>query len=296
MQLPTTNSSKVKGYAAGILAAIFYGTNPLGSLPLYADNINSATILFYRYGLAVAMFAIWMLAKGETFKIKRGHAIRFIVLGGFFALSSTFLYVSFLYMDAGVASTILFSYPIMVAVLMTAVFHEHITWTTVTSILLACVGIGLLRHGDGEVNLSTLGLMFVLLSSLLYAIYIIAVRQWKSPYDSVKFTFWICAGGLLTILGFSVFAHEPIVLLHTAKQWACAVQLALLPTVLSLFFMTVAIKNVGATPSAIMGALEPVTAVVISVLLFGEAFTIRLAIGIVLILSGVILIVLRKKQ
>jgi drug/metabolite transporter (DMT)-like permease len=58
--------------------------------------------------------------------------------------------------------------------------------------------------------------------------------------------------------------------------------------------MTIAIKNIGSTPSAIMGALEPVTAVVISVSLFHEVFTLRLAIGIVLILSAVILVILRK--
>ena len=60
--------------------------------------------------------------------------------------------------------------------------------------------------------------------------------------------------------------------------------------------MTISINLIGSTPSAIMGALEPVTAVCIGVLIFGEAFSLRLGIGILLILAGVVLIILRKKK
>ena len=144
--------NKVKGFIAGILAAIFYGTNPLGTLQLYQDGINSSSVLFYRYALAVLMFAVWMLFRGESFRIKWGHAIRFAMLGVFFALSSTTLYLSFHYMDAGIASTILFCYPIMTAILMIAFFHEKFTWPTTLSIALAVTGIILLYRGDGTTH------------------------------------------------------------------------------------------------------------------------------------------------
>ena len=289
-------SSKVKGYVAGVLAAIFYGTNPLGTLYLYQDGISSGSVLFYRYALALVFFAAWMALRGEGFRVRWGHAVRFIVLGSLFGLSSTTLYVSFHYMDAGIASTILFSYPIMTAVLMVAFFHEHVTWPTALSITLATLGIGLLYRGDGSTTLSAVGVALVLLSSLLYALYIIAVNQWTTTYSPVKFTFWIVLGGLLSILAFSLASGNPLPWLHGARQWGCAVQLALLPTVLSLFFMNIAIKNIGSTPSAIMGALEPVTAVFIGCLVFAESFSLRLAIGIVLILSAVILIIVARSD
>lgn len=286
----------MKGFAAGILAAMFYGTNPLGSLPLYADGINSSTILFYRYGLAVTIFAIVMLITRIPFRVKPGHLIRLAMLGAIFSLSSTALYVSFIYMDAGVASTILFSYPIMVAVLMVVVFHEKASWLTALSIVLATTGIALLYRGDGTTKLSSTGLALVVVSSLLYAIYIIAVQRWNQPYSSVTFTFWIVVFGLFTVLAFSLFTDQPLQLLHGAKEWACGIQLALLPTVLSLFLMNIAIENIGSTPSAILGALEPVTAVAIGVLVFNETFSLRLAIGIALILTGVILIIVKAAK
>ena len=85
-------------------------------------------------------------------------------------------------------------------------------------------------------------------------------------------------------------------MLHGTRQWASAVQLALLPTVLSLYFMTVSINNIGSTPSAIMGALEPVTGVFIGCMVFSETFSLRLAIGIVLILSAVIIIIMARSD
>ena len=284
------------GFLCGILAAMFYGTNPLGSLPLYAEGVNSVTVLFYRYAIAVAIFAVVMAVMRYPFRVKPGHLIRMAMLGAIFSLSSTCLYVSFLYMDAGIASTILFSYPIMVAVLMVVFFHERASWMTALSIGLATAGIALLYQGDGNARLSATGMTLVIISSLLYAIYIIAVQRWNQPYSSVTFTFWIVLFGLCTILLFSFLAREPITMLHGVKQWACGVQLALLPTVLSLFLMNIAIERIGSTPSAILGAVEPVTAVVIGVMVFGESFTARLAIGIVLILSGVIIIIAKSRR
>lgn len=284
------------GFLCGILAAMFYGTNPLGSLPLYAEGVNSVTVLFYRYAIAVAIFAVVMVVMRYPFRVKPGHLIRMAMLGAIFSLSSTCLYVSFLYMDAGIASTILFSYPIMVAVLMVVFFHERASWMTALSIGLATAGIALLYRGDGNARLSATGMTLVIISSLLYAIYIIAVQRWDQPYSSVTFTFWIVLFGLCTILLFSFLTREPVTMLHGVKQWACGFQLALLPTVLSLFLMNIAIERIGSTPSAILGALEPVTAVVIGVMIFGEAFTARLTIGIALILSGVIIIIAKSRR
>ena len=99
-----TSSNKVKGFAAGVVAAVCYGTNPLGTLELYGDGFNSSSVLIYRYLLAVVMFAVVMLFRKESFKVKWGHLIRLATLGCMFSLSSATLYVSFHYMAAGIAA------------------------------------------------------------------------------------------------------------------------------------------------------------------------------------------------
>ena len=157
-----TSSNIVKGFAAGIVAAVCYGTNPLGTLELYGDGFNSSSVLIYRYLLAVLMFAVVMLFRKESFKVKKEQQIRLDVQGCMFSLSSATLYVSFHYMAAGIASTILFVYPIMTAILMTVFFHEKVTWSTSLAILLAVSGVGLLYQGDGNDKLSTAGFALIM--------------------------------------------------------------------------------------------------------------------------------------
>ena len=286
--------SRLKGILCGIGAAVSYGMNPLGALPLYADGINTNTVLFYRYGLAVIFLALFMLVNRKSFTITLRETVVLVPLGVLFVLSSLTLFASFHYMDAGVASTLLFVYPVMVAVMMALFFKERITAVTVFSILLSLTGIVLLyRGGDGEV-LNTTGVLLVLLSSLTYAVYIVIVNKSSLRMSSVKLTFYVLLVGVLFILGYSFFGGEEaeIQILTTPSMWLHASILAVFPTVVSLLLMVVAVHEIGSPPTAVIGALEPLTAVVLGVTLFGEEFTSRLAIGIMLILSAVILIVL----
>ena len=198
-------------------------------------------------------------------------------------------------MGAGIASTLLFVYPIMVAVIMAVFFKEKVTASTVLSILLALTGIALLyKGGDGE-TLSGIGVSLVALSSLTYALYIIVVNKSQIRVSSLKLTFYVLIFAALTVL-LTSFTSESnhIQLLTTPEQWGLGLMLALVPTVLSLVLMVVSVHDIGSTPTAILGALEPVTALVISVLLFGELFTMRMAVGIVLILVAVTLVVMGK--
>lgn len=288
-------SAKVRGTLCGILAAACYGANPLGALPLYADGINSCSVLFYRFSLAVLMLALYMAVQRKSFAVTRHELAIMAGLGVLFSSSSLSLFNSFHFMGAGIASTLLFVYPIMVAVIMAVFFKEKVTTSTVLSILLALMGIALLyKGGDGE-TLSGIGVSLVALSSLTYALYIIVVNKSQIRVSSLKLTFYVLIFAALTVF-LTSFTSESnhIQLLTTPEQWGLGLMLALVPTVLSLVLMVVSVHDIGSTPTAILGALEPVTALVISVLLFGELFTMRMAVGIVLILVAVTLVVMGK--
>ena len=287
--------AKHKGIICGILAAVCYGTNPFGALPLYEEGVNTSSVLFYRFAMAVAMLGVMLLVQRKTFSINRQELKVLGSLGVLFAASCLTYYESFLLMDAGIASTILFVYPVMVAGIMALFFKERITFSTVTAILLALGGIGLLYQGDGETALSTMGILLVILSALCYAVYIVVVNQSSIRMSSLKLTFYVLLICMLSLLAYSFTSQElHLQLPPSPRAWFYACWLGLVPTILSLVLMTIAVHEVGATPTAIMGALEPLTAVAIGVLVFGEALTVQLAIGIVLILAAVLLIVLGK--
>ena len=287
--------NKSVGILCAILSAVCYGTNPFGALPLYEEGVNTATVLAHRFGLAVILLAIVMLIKHENFKITRHEFKVLFSLGILFAASSITYYQSFHFMDAGIASTILFVYPVMVAVIMAVFFKEKVTSMTVIAIVMSLVGIGLLYKGGAGASLSVIGIVLCILSSLAYAVYIIVVNQSSIKMSSFKVIFYAMLVCEITLILYSFTSPELYLhALPSARAWSFAVWLSIVPTILSLVFMTVAVHHVGATPTAILGALEPLTAVAIGVVVFGEMLTPRLIVGILFILFAVMLVVLGK--
>lgn len=287
---------KLIGTLAGIAAAVCYGTNPLGALKLYAEGMQTNSVLFYRFGLAWVIIALVMLFRKESLKVTWKEFRALTGLGLLFIVSSLTLYLSFHYMAAGVASTILFTYPVMTAAIMALFFHERITWSTVVSLLLSSVGVALLYWSDSAGALSTVGVLLVLASALSYALYIIVVNRSDLQMSSFKINFYVLLYCALGMLVYSLVAGLPLTLPQTAVSWFYVGWLALVPAIFALVLMVYAAKYVGSTTTAILGALEPLTAVLIGIFVFQETFTLTLAIGIVLILAAVVIIAAAKKQ
>ena len=292
-----TSNKKFFGTICGILAAVFYGTNPLGALKLYEQGMNTNSVLFSRFSMAWIIISIILIIKKENLKVTKREFGTLTALGLLFTASSMTLYFSFKYIAAGVASTLLFTYPIMTAVIMGLFFKEKAGFKTIIAIILSLVGVLLLYWtGEGGEALNTLGVILVLVSALTYAIYIIVVNRCPLEMSSFKINFYVV---LYCAIGMAVFAWltgQPLRLPHNAVSWFYAPWLGVVPATLSLVLMVYASKYVGATPTAILGALEPLTAVLIGIFVFNEPFGIRLAIGIVLILSAVIITAYQPKH
>lgn len=284
-------SNTFKGFVYGAVAAASYGLNPLFTLPLYADGVSADSVLFYRYGLGVVMLALLMKVQKQSFALHRSEVLPLLVMGMLFAFSSLTLFQSYNYMDAGIASTILFVYPVLVAIIMAVVFKEKVSPITMFSIALAFVGISMLCKSPGGQTLSLVGITFVFLSSLSYAIYIVGVnRSSLKDMPIAKLTFYVLLFGLSVYVVRLQFCTE-LQVIPTPMLWINAVSLAVFPTVISLVTMTKAIHYIGSTPTAILGALEPVTALFFGVLVFGEQLTPRIILGILMVITAVTLII-----
>ena len=284
-------NNKTRGFILGAIAAASYGMNPLFTLPLYSAGMSVDTVLFYRYSLAVIVLGIMMKFQKQSFAIKRVDVLPLCIMGLLFAFSSLFLFMSYNYMDAGIASTILFVYPVLVAIIMAVVFKEKVSPITMFSIALAFVGISMLCKSPGGQTLSLVGITFVFLSSLSYAIYIVGVnRSSLKDMPIAKLTFYVLLFGLSVYVVRLQFCTE-LQVIPTPMLWINAVSLAVFPTVISLVTMTKAIHYIGSTPTAILGALEPVTALFFGVLVFGEQLTPRIILGILMVITAVTLII-----
>ena len=284
-------SEQTRGYVLGSVAAVSYGLNPLFTLPLYGAGLGADSVLFYRYVLAVVMLGALMLARRQSFALSRRDLLPLAGMGLLFSVSSLTLFESYNYMDAGIASTLLFVYPVMVAVIMAVGFHERVTVATVLSIVLACTGISLLYKGGDGTTLSLTGVLLVFLSSLSYAVYIVGInRSSLKNLPTEKLTFYCLVFGSLVYV-VRLRGCTELQSIPTAALWVNAVSLALFPTIVSLVTMAGAIRRIGSTPTAILGAREPVTALFFGVAVFGEAFTLRIGTVVLLILVAVTLII-----
>ena len=286
-------SLQTKGVILAIISAICYGMNPLGALFLYEEGLNVNSVIFYRFIFASILLAIFMLIKKDSFYLKFKEIILLALLGLLFGISAISLFNSFLYMDAGLASTVLFIYPIFVAIIMALFFKEKNSIITILSIIFAFLGVVLLYESDGA-NVSNFGIFLVIVSSLCYAIYIVIINQYLK-LSALKVTFYSMLFCTITILIHSFFDSSlNIMPLVNFNMWFYTIFLALVPTIISLLFLIKAIQLIGSTSASILGALEPLTAVLIGVYVFNEKITFWLVIGIVFILFGVILIILKN--
>nr|WP_306447108.1 DMT family transporter [Odoribacter splanchnicus] len=282
---------KAKGYILGAVAAATYGMNPLFALPLYKAGMNPDSVLFFRYLFAIPVLGMMIVARGRNFKLKRKEVLPLIIMGLLVALSSLALFQSYNYMDVGIASTLLFVYPILVALIMWIAFKEKLTLPTVLCILLALGGIGLLyKSGDGS-TLNLTGIILVMISALSYAIYIVGVNQSTlKNLATLSLTFYVLLFGLVLFL-VRVDFGQSLRVAETWYLWGNLIALAIFPTAISFLCTTQAIQYIGSTPTAILGALEPLTAVFFGVVVFGESLTLRLSCGMLMIILAVTLII-----
>lgn len=284
-------NAKAKGYILGSIAAASYGMNPLFALPLYKAGMDPDSVLFFRYLFAIPLLGIMIKARRRSFKIQRKETFPLIIMGLLVALSSLTLFLSYNYMAAGIASTLLFVYPIMVALIMAMVFKEKLALQTIVCMLLALGGIGLLYKSEDGSTLSLIGTLLVFASSLSYAIYIVGINQTSlKNVATLKVTFYVLLFGLSLFVARLLYSG----VLNTPDQWylwANLLALAVFPTAISFLCTTGAIQYIGSTPTAILGALEPVTAIFFGIAVFGESLTVRESFGLVMIIVAVTLVI-----
>ncbi len=269
-----------KGYLLAAVAAAAYGTNPAFAVPLYEQGMNPNSVLLFRYLLGLPIIACIMKARNISFSLRKEEIWHVIILGVLMAVSSLALFESYKFMNSGIASTLLFVYPIMVAVLMIFIFHEKFKISVALCLLIMSDGLFLLMKPQGDTSLSLTGILLVMVSAGTYAIYIILVNVSKivKTIPTTKLLFYVLLTGTLFYvclipLGFNM------TLPAKSTGWLSLAALAIIPTVISLACTTRAIQLIGSTPTAIFGALEPVSAVILSVTVLGQPITTREIIG-----------------
>ena len=285
----------VKGYLCAFISAFTYGLIPLFMIPIKKEESFSVdATLFYRFLIASGAIVFFLFYQKERLRISFREMLIMSLLGLLYALSAEFLFLAYDYLSPGIASTIFFSYPIIVALVLILFYKEKLTLPTLLSLLLVVAGVGVLSIKKGEA-LNYIGLGISLLGALVYALYILIVNKVRIESSGVKISFYSMLFSSLYFLIKSLLLRESIII----SSWTLAGDLtlfAIITTSLSLVTLVYAVRYIGSTPTAIMGAFEPIVAVLISVGLFGEQLTPSLVIGGMVIITGVLIDILFRKH
>lgn len=289
-------NKKIWGIFLGLVSAVAYGTNPLFAVGLIRSGFTVESMIAYRFILGAGILFFILRARAMPLKVRHRDVVWLALLGFLFSFSAYTLFKSFEIMSAGVASTILFLYPIFTALIMWAGFKERLNRFLFLAMAISFAGVAILFKGDVQFVVSGVGTALVVASALSYAFYIICIKKTSvACLDGMKTAFYVMVfAGIFALLKSMLVGG--VQLPTSAFQTFNLLLLAIIPTSLSIAAIAYSIKYAGATIDAILGAFEPLTAVAIGVIFLGEPFTGTLLISIFLILSSVILIVLGAKN
>ena len=284
------------GYLAGIISGITYGMNPLFGVPIINKGLDVNSLLFYRYGVATLLMLAFMAMAKKQIRITWRQFGLMSIVGVLFTACSLTLFESYKYIPSGIATSILYVYPIMVALIM-MFLGQFPTWQTWVSIFAGVVGAVLLSlTGDGGF-MDWRGIALVVASGLCYTLFIVIVNQSKQikAMPNLTLTFYCFLVGTVMLFALSGFGVS-LNAMPDASCWLNVLGLAVLPTTIATITLAAATKTVGATKTSVLGILEPLTAIFIGTLVFHEAFNLNVAIGVVLILFSILFMILTEKS
>lgn len=286
------------GYPAGIITGITYGLNPLFGVPLMQDGAAIESILFFRYSIAVLFLGLFLLLSRQSFRISWKQAGVLLVLGLLYTASSAFLFEAYHYIASGLATTLVFLYPVLVAIIM--VFLRVVpSWPVWLSIFLTFVGVVIMTQSDSSQTVDPIGVILSLASALVYALFIVIINRSKtiSNISNSLLTFYALMVGAIVFLKKINFSGINITDGLTGDwAWLNLVGLAVLPTVVSTATLAVATRNIGATKASVLGVFEPVTAILIGTIVFGEPLTTNIIVGILLSVVAIVFMILKTKR
>ena len=292
------SKNAVIGYPAGIITGITYGLNPLFGIPLMNKGVSVDSILFFRYGIAVLILGAILVFDKHSFRLSWKQAGVLLVLGLLYTSSSIFLFEAYKYIPSGLATTLVFLYPVLVALIM--VFLRVVpSWQVWLAIAATFAGVIIMTQSDSAQEINPIGVLLSLGSALVYALFIVIINRNK--------TIGIISNSLLTFYALSVGATvffsriaiaggDVMAGIDSNLDWLNLVGLAMLPTIVSTATLAVATRNIGATKASVLGVFEPITAILVGTLVFGEVLTNHIIIGICIAMAAVTFMIISTKR
>ena len=263
-----------------LLSSFFYALN-ISMLPLiYSFEVSVFLFLFIRFATTFCSSLIVTKSFFSFTKIKK-HKIGFwlIILSFLFGIQSWFFVEAVKYMSVGLASVILFTYPLITYLMVSFSKRRALDFTTIVMFILATIGIVAISQSSEGVYTLVIGIVLSLLSAISLSLIFFLTPKVSSlrNWEIVKFTTLIPMLMFLALFlnesGISWPASEGIILsLISGTLFASG-----------MFFYHIAVRRYGPTRTANVGYSEPLMVLIIGFIVYSDSITSIQAIGIVLV-------------
>jgi len=282
------SNEKIKGIFYITIASIAFGVMPILAKLAYKGGANPISTLTLRFTFASIILYIYIKNKNLSLKLNKEQIKLILFLGVVgYSMTSILLFLAYNYIDVGIAGMILHTYPLMVMILSIVIYKEKFKMKKFLYLIITTIGVFIMLDVNvGNVN--NIGVILVLLSALCYAIYVIGASNEKlKNINSFVITFYISIISAVVGSGTGVITSS----FNSTINFYGIISIlliAFISTVVALMAFLRGVKLIGPTNSAIFGALEPIVSLVLGVIVLGEAISIKIIIGSVIIILAMI--------
>lgn len=287
-------TDRQKGFIFAITSALIYGCMPLGAKFVYADGVNPVSLVFFRSLLSIPILYVLMQKEKKIPMTKKlfFHIFLLTTIGA--SITQLLLFSSYNYISTGLATTIHFVYPVFVLTGSVILFHDKFSWIKLICVLLSIIGI-FLFYTPGENN-TLFGIFLAFISGITYAFYILCMDKTEiKTMPPFQLCFYIATIGAFILFLYAVFTDN-LVYKFQFHTWIALFIFSIFITVFAVVFFQSAVQKIGGQNSSILSTFEPITSIILGILVFNEVLTIKVIVGIILILAAVVILTLFDKN
>ena len=287
-------NTRTKGLLATMISAVFFGFIPLFVKTICAGGGNSVSAAFYRFFLSVPILYIYLKAQGISMRITRTEFAKIALITIFgYGGTAVLLFSSYNFIPSGMSTTIHFMYPVFTILGCMIFFKEKVSPLKLLCVAL-CFG-GILLFYNGESGGSVLGMALSFLSGVTYAFYTIYLeKSGLQKMENLKLIFYMNTVAAALILVMALLTAQ-FTLRLTPLAWGTAVFFATATSLIGVLGYQIGVKCIGPQNAAILSTFEPITSVIVGVLVYREAFSARTLLGCLCVLSAVVIVAKMKE-
>lgn len=282
--------TRTVGIIEAMLSTTFFGLIPFFAIPLYRSGMNVESVVFWRFFVSALCMTLIMLYKKQSMRISLKTAYSIALIAFTYYLAAYFLFSALTHMASGIVTTLFFTNPIFVMVFMVIFFKEKMEAYKIILSLTAFFGVALLSGFFDPANkINGIGLVFSVLAGLGYSVYVIAINMMQKhsiTKNIMSLYIFLFATVMAGISALTTTFHVPASL--SDVMWVLGA--GIVTTLLSNVLLISALPKIGTVFTAILGVMEPLTAVVVGIFVFHEPFTFTIMIGAIIIFFSVCLL------